>query len=42
MTGPLAEEASETELLPLPRIAFSFNRRNYGRLRLLIDEINRA
>ena len=42
VTEPLPEEASESELLPLPRIAFSFNRRNYGRLRLLIDEINRA
>lgn len=37
----LPEEASEPELLTLPRIAFPFNRRNYGRLRLLIDEINR-
>jgi uncharacterized protein (TIGR00730 family) len=38
---PLPEEASEPELLSLPRVAFPFNRRNYGRLRLLIDEINR-
>ena len=41
-TGPLPEEGSEPELLALPRIAFPFNRRNYGKLRLLIDEINRA
>ncbi|HYG78136.1 MAG TPA: LOG family protein [Planctomycetota bacterium] len=40
-TKPLPEEASEPELLELPRIAFPFNRRNYGRLRLLIDQINR-
>jgi uncharacterized protein (TIGR00730 family) len=38
----LPEEASEPELLNLPRIAFPFHRRNYGRLRLMIDEINRA
>ena len=38
---PLPEEASEPDLLSLPRIAFPFNRRNYGRLRLMIDEINR-
>ena len=41
-TAPLPEEAYEGDLLDLPRIAFPFNRRNYGRLRLLIDEINRA
>jgi uncharacterized protein (TIGR00730 family) len=41
-TKPLPDEASEPELLNLPRISFPFNRRNYGRLRLLIDEINRA
>jgi hypothetical protein len=39
--APLPEETSEPELLSLPRVAFPFNRRNYGRLRLLIDEINR-
>lgn len=39
---PLPEEGSEPDLLALPRIAFPFNRRNYGRLRLLIDDINRA
>jgi hypothetical protein len=41
-TGPLPEEASEPALQALPRIAFPFNRRNYGRLRLLIDHINQA
>ena len=38
---PLPEETSEPELLTMPRIAFPFNRRNYGRLRLLIDMLNR-
>jgi uncharacterized protein (TIGR00730 family) len=41
-TPPFPEEAGEPELLALPRIAFPFNRRCYGRLRLLIDEINRV
>jgi uncharacterized protein (TIGR00730 family) len=41
-TDPLPEEQAESDLLALPRLAFPFNRRNYGRLRLLIDEINRA
>lgn len=41
-TEALPEEASEPALLSLPRIAFPFNRRNYGKLRRLIDEINRA
>ena len=36
----LPEEAREEETRHLPRIAFKFNRMNYGRLRLLIDRIN--
>src|SRR5215207_9419903 len=36
----LKEEADEFRLTELPRLAFHFNRRNYGRLRLLIDAIN--
>ena len=32
----------DPEVLALPRLAVPFNRRNYGRLRLLIDELNRA
>lgn len=36
------EEGSEPDLLALPRLALPFNRRNFGKLRLLIDEINRA
>ena len=36
------EESSEPELFDLPRLSLSFNRRNFGKLRQLIDEINRA
>jgi len=36
----LKEEADEYRLTELPRLAFHFNRRNYGRLRQLIDAIN--
>jgi uncharacterized protein (TIGR00730 family) len=36
----LKEEADEFRLTELPRLAFHFNRRNYGRLRMLIDAIN--
>ncbi len=40
---PFSEEGSEPELLALPRLSLPFNRRNFGKLRLLIDgEINRA
>jgi hypothetical protein len=35
-------ERDETELAHLPRLVFRFNRRNLGRLRLLIDAINRG
>jgi hypothetical protein len=38
--GALKEEADEFRLTELPRLAFHFNRRNYGRLRELIDVIN--
>jgi uncharacterized protein (TIGR00730 family) len=38
----LKEEADEYRLTGLPRLAFYFNRRNYGRLRQLIDAINAA
>jgi uncharacterized protein (TIGR00730 family) len=39
--GPLPEEKDEPELAELPRLVFPFNRRNYGRLRQLIDCLNR-
>jgi uncharacterized protein (TIGR00730 family) len=40
VTEPLGEEQDETETLRLPRIAFGFNRRSYGRLRQVIDVLN--
>ncbi len=39
-TGPMAQEANEPEVAHLPRIKLHFNRRNFGRLRQLIDAIN--
>ncbi len=39
-SGALPEEG--TEYADLPRLIFQFNRRSYGRLRLLINEINQA
>jgi hypothetical protein len=38
----LDEEQDEPELNHLTRLVFSFNRRSYGRLRLLINAINRG
>jgi len=35
-----AEEREDDDLVGLPRIAFGFNRKDYGRLRQLIDRIN--
>jgi uncharacterized protein (TIGR00730 family) len=40
-TNPLPQERDEPELAHLPRLTFHFNRRNLGRLRQLIDHINR-
>jgi uncharacterized protein (TIGR00730 family) len=40
LSDPLSEEADETDIASLPRLVFCFNRRNYGRLRQLIDCIN--
>ena len=37
---PTPEEAEDTATLQLPRIGFGFNRRDYGRLRQLIDVLN--
>jgi uncharacterized protein (TIGR00730 family) len=39
---PLPEEKDEPELGMLPRLIFRFNRRSLGRLRQLIDVINRG
>lgn len=37
----LPDEANEPHLADLPRLIFPFNRRNFGRLRMLIDLLNR-
>ncbi|MCL1926817.1 MAG: LOG family protein [Syntrophorhabdaceae bacterium] len=39
--GPLPEESNEHELAHLSRLVFNFNNLNFGRLRLLIDHLNR-
>jgi hypothetical protein len=39
-SAPLPEEADEPELASLNRLVFCFNRRAFGRLRQLIDELN--
>ena len=41
LRGPLEEELDEPSLRDLPRLVFSFNRRSAGRLRQLIDYLNR-
>jgi hypothetical protein len=37
---PTPEEVEDNDHLQLARIAFNFNRRDYGRLRQLIDVLN--
>jgi uncharacterized protein (TIGR00730 family) len=39
--GPLPEEREETALAALPRMVFQYNRYNQGRLRQLVDFLNR-
>jgi uncharacterized protein (TIGR00730 family) len=39
---PTPEEIEDRDHLVLARIAFGFNRRDYGRLRQLIDELNES
>lgn len=41
-TGPHPEEAEESELLELPRLSLHFDQYHFGRLRELIDAINRS
>ena len=41
-SGPLPEEADQPGIAELPRLIVPFNRRNYGKLRQLIDDINTA
>jgi len=38
--GPLPEELDDPDLADLPRLIFRFNRRDFGRLRQLIDFLN--
>jgi len=40
LAEPTPEEREDNAFLDLPRIAFGFNRRDYGRLRELIDTLN--
>jgi hypothetical protein len=40
-TTALPAEANDPHLAALPRLKFHFDRRNLGRLRMLIDVINR-
>lgn len=42
VTGALPEEKDEKALAELPRLVMRFNRRNMGRLRELIDALNRG
>lgn len=37
---PMPDEVEDNDNLDMPRIAFQFNRRDYGRLRQLIDALN--
>ncbi len=39
-SGPLPEEDNEPEIAHLPRLRLHFNRRAFGKLRMLIDAIN--
>ncbi len=41
ITTALPSEDDEPQIHDLPRLAFQFNRRNHGRLRTLINQINR-
>lgn len=40
ISGPLPQEKDQPDLLPLPRLAFEFNRRSYGLLKAFIRQIN--
>jgi len=42
LSGPLPAEDDEPELALLPRLVLDFNRRDFGRLRNLIDVINES
>jgi hypothetical protein len=40
LSGPLDDEINEPELAHLPRLVVDFNKRDFGRLRQLVDAIN--
>jgi uncharacterized protein (TIGR00730 family) len=40
LSGPLPEEKDETGITELPRLVLSFNRKDFGGLKALIDSIN--
>lgn len=40
LSGPLADEINEPELNHLPRLVLDFNKKDFGRLRQLVDDIN--
>jgi hypothetical protein len=42
LSGPLPAEADEPEIADLPRLVIDFDRRSFGKLRSLIDAINRC
>ena len=37
---PTKEELDDEDCVSLPRLGFQFDRRSYGRLRLLVDRLN--
>jgi len=41
LSGPLPAEADDIDVVNLPRLLVDFNRKNFGRLRNLIDAINK-
>jgi hypothetical protein len=41
LSGPLPEEVDEPDISNLPRLVVDFNRIDYGRLKDLIDDLNR-
>lgn len=42
LSGPLPQESDESEIAHLPRLVVDFNLQDFGRLRNLIDEINKC
>jgi len=42
LSGPLPAEADEPEISALPRLVMDFDRRDFGRLKALIDTINNS